>query len=381
MNNLKENKNRDIIFDIAKDIGIILVVYGHAIEIYKTGFVFRFIYLFHMAFFFIVSGYFFKEKYLHEAKTFIKKRFNSLIIPYLGFNIIFLFLHNFWLDIGFLPSNYEFFNMLDTKIPLDSTIDYYSIKTFITHFIWILLLGKEEFFVGTTWFLKVLFFISCGYLTGLYWIKKLNCSDKSKNIYEGLLCGIFLLMGFLCYKIDFSFYRIGTMFSCVFLFYLGVLTRRLNINKIINNRAALPISFIMLTIINVLNTKFFYISRNYYNNPIYLILAAVFGYIFLMSISNWLKNIKYVTNILSYIGKHTISILCLHLVFFKITILIQILIWHKPIEMLQAYETYYTSYCWGFIYTSISVIFCLFVLKLYNYLIQLKKKILFNKHN
>ena len=357
MNNLKENKNRDIIFDIAKGIGIILVVYGHAIEIYKTGFAFRFIYLFHMAFFFIVSGYFFKEKYLHEAKTFIKKRFNSLIIPYLGFNIIFLFLHNFWLDIGFLPSNYEFFNMLDTKIPLDSTIDYYSIKTFITHFIWILLLGKEEFFVGTTWFLKVLFFISCGYLTGSYWIKKLNCSDKSKNIYEGLLCSIFLLMGFLCYKIDFSFYRIGTMFSCVFLFYLGVLTRRLNINKIINNRAALPISFIMLTIINVLNTKFFYISRNYYNNPMYLILAAVFGYIFLMSISNRLKNIKYVNNILSYIGKHTISILCLHLISFKLITFIQIIIYNRPIIMLGAYETYYTDYCfWGILYTITGII-------------------------
>lgn len=54
-------KVRDISFDIAKGIGIILVVIGHYVPddapLWYTGLV-RFIYYFHMPLFFIIAGYF-----------------------------------------------------------------------------------------------------------------------------------------------------------------------------------------------------------------------------------------------------------------------------------------------------------------------------------
>lgn len=50
-------KQRDISIDIAKGIGIILVVYGHlACPVARE------IFLFHMPLFFLLSGYFFLQK-------------------------------------------------------------------------------------------------------------------------------------------------------------------------------------------------------------------------------------------------------------------------------------------------------------------------------
>lgn len=70
-------KKRDISFDIAKGIGMFLVVMGHVHGMNRT---YGVIYSFHMPLFFLISGYFFK---LIDKKNFIKKKLKSLILPYL----------------------------------------------------------------------------------------------------------------------------------------------------------------------------------------------------------------------------------------------------------------------------------------------------------
>lgn len=51
-------------FDILKGVGIILVMFGHAIP---NGFMHNWIYGFHLPLFFFCSGFFFKEKPLVDA--------------------------------------------------------------------------------------------------------------------------------------------------------------------------------------------------------------------------------------------------------------------------------------------------------------------------
>lgn len=80
-------KSRNVTFDIAKGLGIFLMVLAHA-----GGPFIKFIYLFHMPLFFIISGYFFKESCysnFQEVKTFIKKRLKSLYIPFIACNLVF----------------------------------------------------------------------------------------------------------------------------------------------------------------------------------------------------------------------------------------------------------------------------------------------------
>ena len=63
-------------FDIMKGIGIIAMIVGH---ITVTG-ISRYIYLWHMPLFFLISGYFFREK---EMKECVKSNAKALLIPYL----------------------------------------------------------------------------------------------------------------------------------------------------------------------------------------------------------------------------------------------------------------------------------------------------------
>ena len=71
--------------DIAKGIGIILVVMGHACcPVLPHGI----IYSFHMPFFFFLSGLFICRQCETNFYNYVKKNFRSLLVPYFYFNIL-----------------------------------------------------------------------------------------------------------------------------------------------------------------------------------------------------------------------------------------------------------------------------------------------------
>lgn len=79
-------KARDITFDIAKGIGIVLVVIGHYVPAgaphWYMGFV-RFVYHFHMPLFFIIAGFFYDRSSREESyRSFVWGKFRRLMIPY-----------------------------------------------------------------------------------------------------------------------------------------------------------------------------------------------------------------------------------------------------------------------------------------------------------
>ena len=67
--------------DIAKGIGILLVVMGHNDFALVSPFAYKLIYSFHMPLFFFLSGYFLNTTI--GFWSFFQKRFNSLLKPYL----------------------------------------------------------------------------------------------------------------------------------------------------------------------------------------------------------------------------------------------------------------------------------------------------------
>lgn len=70
------NNNRIHWIDMAKGIGMFLVMVGHM----ETGLLGRWIYSFHMPLFFFLSGYVFNAKY--SPFTFIKKKLYGMVLPY-----------------------------------------------------------------------------------------------------------------------------------------------------------------------------------------------------------------------------------------------------------------------------------------------------------
>ena len=78
---------RDITIDIAKGIGIVLVVLGHVLINSDIN---RLIYLFHMPLFFFISGIIFYSTYNKDIKfkDYLLKKIKSILIPYFVFSII-----------------------------------------------------------------------------------------------------------------------------------------------------------------------------------------------------------------------------------------------------------------------------------------------------
>lgn len=92
--------------DIIKALCIIFMVIGHTSCKYMNVFL-----LFHMAVFFMVSGYFFKDSYGESVRSIVQfavKRIKRLYIPWVIVQTIYLSLNNVFMNIGFLTDNPEF---------------------------------------------------------------------------------------------------------------------------------------------------------------------------------------------------------------------------------------------------------------------------------
>lgn len=150
---------RDKKIDYAKAILIILVVCGHC-GIFRD-----FDYLFHMAVFFMISGYCINEKYYNSfsgVKSFIFKKIKSLYIPYIAFNLSTLILHNLFIKVNLYTDNAALYSDPHISDVFGASV-YYSAKDIISYGkACVLLMYGEK--ISTTWFLGALF------ITGICWV-------------------------------------------------------------------------------------------------------------------------------------------------------------------------------------------------------------------
>lgn len=82
---------RELWADIAKGIGVILVILGHTSQL--SNIAIEWIFSFHMPLFFWISGYFYKDA--ESIASYAKKKFTTLIWPYFLYSIIFLIINCF----------------------------------------------------------------------------------------------------------------------------------------------------------------------------------------------------------------------------------------------------------------------------------------------
>lgn len=94
---MESKKVRDTYIDIAKGIGMLLVIYGHLAE--RSDFLRIIIYSFHMPLFFIISGYYFNAQ--ADFRAVLKKGLKQIVAPaYLFLVLDFLLInHNDYLTL------------------------------------------------------------------------------------------------------------------------------------------------------------------------------------------------------------------------------------------------------------------------------------------
>ena len=336
--------HRNHIVDIGKGIAIILMCIGHS---YCPEYLGSFISLFHMAFFFMMSGYFFSLKKVQTPKNFFLKRITGLYIPFLKWGIIFVFLHNIFVNLSLLSDArlYSFKEMC------------WKAFTTIPRFI------PTEEMMGPYWFLSSLFYVSI-FSFAIFWITE---KLKIKESIRFCLFALFYLIGFiLLYKDGLIFGGIIRTFVVSVLFYLGFLWKKFQ-HRIRYTVIGGFISFIILCIATLCN-QHISIPDLKFENPISFLIYSISGCYLLLYISNILNNNNYTQRIFSYIGEHTLTILLANILCRRILHVIRFLLYETDSPL----SSPSTDSLWWILYTVFMVCAPLFVR--YGYL-KIKRQI------
>ena len=314
---------RDKSIDIAKTLGIALVVLGH-VQGYgeSTGLLHlrNFIYQFHVPLFFFLSGFFFNET--ESWKTFSIKKIKRLYVPCFVWNMVFL-------AISVLAHRFN-----GEVISFD-----YIVK----HCIRITLGLKFIRACGATWFLITL-------LEALFLYKLLvTLSDKL-----GIRSSLFILFSALILGIVGILIRLpfGIERPLVALFFVcsGHLTKKHHILDYLGEKKKAPLmisGFLTVLLFSTLNNPDM-VVHEYGNIPIYFIssLIGIFSTIILSSLIAKIGSMSF----LAQWGSMTIWILIWHFIAFKTVTLLQIGLYGKPWNVLLSFPCYNVGSFWPFLY-------------------------------
>lgn len=343
-------KNRNLEKDVMKGILIFLVVLAHA-----QGPAHKFIYLFHMSCFFIISGYFWKDKYVDGASSFLvffRRKMNSLYKPFVLYNIIFLIIS---IIFPILVSNtYE---------------NDFSYPFFIGSVIKIFLLRGRSQLCDSTWFLSTLLQVTILYSMLIYIFK----SKKIQNIrliqFKTVISIVSLMIGGFFSYINFNLWEIGTLFSSLSMFSLG------NILFYVENHIICDIkkhckyvfyitfvfSLLLLSLLNLISALEIRLISNDYDSVVYFYISGLLGYVFVKSISNLISHNSKICKMLVIFSMNSLKIMCMHMFAFKFVILVQCIINRASLTNLSAYPIYYSKNYWWIAYTIIGIAFPLCV--------------------
>lgn len=356
---------REIKYDIAKGLGIILMVAAHANIPAKS-----FIYLFHMPLFFIISGYFFKPEYckdLNSLLQFIKKQWKRLILPYILFCSLCIILNNFFLDTNIYTNSNEILN-IEENWKFNTARDFLTIKQMLTKILNCILIAGGAPLGPACWFLRTLFWITVSYSFFYYLVSKLHLNHKFFKITNLCLCILASSFGYYLQKINFNFYCFGSIFSAIFLFYIGTLLKQYNkFNQFKFISFFISFSILLIAFINNIEIE---LSQNKYPNLLILTILSICGYYFIMFISEKLEKNIFISNILIFITNNSIPILLWHIIAFKLVNYIQIIVYNLPEYYLAAIPVIYSRPYWYILYTIVG----LGIPILLNYLYRLLKK-------
>ena len=291
---------RENYIDVAKGIGIILVVLGHVIklnDLHDMDVVYDIIYAFHMPLFFLISGYCAGMKKSFRDISFVsqaKKVFTRLIVPYLVWSLIYLFLS------GGIASAERYTAVLTLRgiAPL------WFLGTLAMCELVFFLMAKGLEKLGKNRQLIVFAIIAVvSILTGFIMrIIKVNCSLSTDN---------FTMVGYYLYN------TFGRLFISLPSYILGFILIRINFVKSIGKVWSLIGSAVLLTTVVtvVISSKLAVNCHLFYTNKYWIFtLVSLCGAVgvFLLSYS-----VESFGKPLVYLGQNSLAIMILHYIPFK----------------------------------------------------------------
>lgn len=355
-------QQRDHTVTIVKAIGIILMVWGHAV-VWGTP-VCNIIYTFHMPLFFLMSGYCFKEKYLGDAKQFVIRKLKGIYIPYVAFSLIFLALHNVFTQIYIYDAGWT-----------------YGWKDFAWHASRIVTrMSSSEYLLSPFWFLKELFWGNLIFYATLKLVKwviekwRLKVGDLKLGAEWVTVIGLFVLAEVAClihFRVPYFTITNTTIYAAFFIA-VGYLWKKSEFNPDKWWIWLLGIAAVALEVVLVGGTA---VNDRTPVTMLYYTIPAILGTMVVFNVS------KFIDKVLSgrgktfmlFLGNHTIFIVALQFLVFRLVAYCYIQMNGLPIERLLDSPTIneLATNGWGvLVYTMVAVLLPLFL----EYLWTLVKK-------
>lgn len=311
-------RQRDL--DIAKGIGIILVVWAHINGPFRV-----YIEQWHMPFFFFISGMLYKNRNI-SIKDYLLRKCKSLLLPFWWWNLLFFplfFVLYYWKN----WSPEIFFRWLTAIV---FTLD-------------------KVPFLGATWFLPALFWVS----VAMHMMIKLSGNFKYSDI---CLLGAGLLACILGFYISFP-YRYSRTLICMLFYICGYLYQKYLRNNV---RNGIIVIFILVSgAICVITANGYFVSLGDMEGHYEVIIIVIFiiralAYIFLaLRLSVWLSECAFVDKIsshLSFLGRKSMCIVIWHFLAFRVAIILQIIVTGAAVQSIAAFPVYDSSGIWCIIY-------------------------------
>lgn len=321
-NNLRE---RVLYLDIAKGIGILLVVWAHASGPFSAQ-----IDQFHMPLFFLISGYLYSQK--STVKEYIWKKTKSLYLPFMFWNLL----------------SYSITYFITTP-----TVDW--LKFFISALEIILTLSKDGQFFGATWFLGALFVMSILY-------KLVDTVIPQSQAKDGIMLLFFITLALLGFEVNFP-YMLSRTFILGMFFALGVFIKKhQSFLATCNAKGTAIVCLLLFFLISKYNSV--KMGPNHYDFRLLFIFGACFASYAVIYLSQLMevcqnKCLKLVKSAFIYLGQHSIDIVLWHFIFFRLSIILQMYLHQETLtvkNILSYYPIYSADHGWWVVYLFIGIL-------------------------
>ena len=275
-------KNRIKYIDVARGLGIFLVIIGH---MDTNEFIRNSIYSFHMPFFFFLSGYL--NKNTNNFKALFLKKIRTLIIPYFFFGLLSIAI------------------MLILKILTNNVIEEKHFEDSLRLFYYN---GNPIPMNKVIWFLFVLF-----------WVEIFNYLLKKVNLVVKIIvsCGLGYLVS---YYIGVNEFRLPLgldilpMALCFFC--IGIASKTI-LTKYSDRLKFRPIFLITSTVLLLINFLFSIqmdMMKLFYGNALLLFLCFSLGTVSLLSLSTLIKK----NGVIEFYGRNSLIVLGTHLILIRL---------------------------------------------------------------
>lgn len=278
---------REAWIDHAKAIALILVILGHATSDLNGWFNFKFVYGFHVAVFFVLSGYTIKVKTINQE--YLHSKFQRLVTPYFITCFVIMLVDMF----------NKFFLYEERTI---EQITHVISKTFINSF-WASGFGGLELEdrIGALWFFPALFFSLI--------IFQFLVNHIKNHFLLGILSAIVSLTGYLTAFFIWLPFSVQSGLFAVFFLWVGYSLKKYDLLKKIK-----WYGYLVLLLILIAGIYFQYCAINFASaevkDPLISTIVGLAGCLVVFCVARLSEKFK----MLSWIGQNTIPIICIHVI-------------------------------------------------------------------